>query len=51
LTIQAFSAIIKPSREEMKNMMDWMQESYEEYMELMEEAAILDALEVMEEEW
>ena len=43
--------IIKPSREEMKNMMDWMQESYEEYMGLMEEAAVLDALEAMEEEW
>ena len=32
-------------------MMDWMQETYEEYMELMEAAAIMDALEVMEEEW
>lgn len=32
-------------------MMDWMQESYEECMELMEEAAVLDALEAMEEEW
>lgn len=32
-------------------MMDWMQESYEEYMELMEEAAVLDTLEAMEEEW
>lgn len=32
-------------------MMDWMQETYEEYMELMEDAAIMDALEAMEEEW
>lgn len=32
-------------------MMDWMQDSYEEYMELMEEAALLGALEAMEEEW
>ena len=43
--------IIKPSREEMKNMMDWMQDSYEECMELIEEAALLGALEVMKEEW
>lgn len=32
-------------------MMDWMQETYEEYMELMEDAAIMDALDAMEEEW
>lgn len=32
-------------------MMDWMQDSYEEYMELMEDAAAMDALEAMEEEW
>ena len=31
-------------------MMDWMQDGYEEYMELMEEAALLGVLEVMEEE-
>lgn len=30
-------------------MMDWMQEAYEEYMELMEEAAMEQVLEWMEE--
>ena len=30
-------------------MMDWMQETYEEYMELMEEAAMEQALEWMEQ--
>lgn len=55
LTFNLFSAIIKPSRgdnlkrKEATKMMDWMQDTYEEYMEMLEEAGMEQVLEWMEE--